>query len=36
MKELLELIKKYLLKEAGNLNQITDKPQSTVKKTKKT
>jgi len=26
MKELLKLIKKYLLKEAANLNQITDKP----------
>jgi len=27
MKELLNLIKKYLLKEAATLNHITDKPK---------
>ncbi len=32
MKELLELIKKYLLKEAATLNQINDKPKTRGKK----
>lgn len=35
MKELLELIKRYLLKEASTLNQITDKPKSNQKVEKK-
>ena len=32
MKELIELIKRYLLKEAATLNQITDKPKTSKKK----
>ena len=32
MKELIELIKRYLLKEAATLNQITDKPKKPKKK----
>jgi len=32
MKELIELIKRYLLKEADTLNQITDKPKAKHKK----
>jgi hypothetical protein len=32
MKELIELIKRYLLKEASTLNQITDKPKKRKKK----
>jgi hypothetical protein len=32
MKELIELIKRYLLKEAETLNQITDKPKPRKKK----
>ena len=32
MKELIELIKRYLLKEASTLNQITDKPKTRKKK----
>lgn len=32
MKELFELIKLYLLKEAATLNQITDKPKDHKKK----
>ncbi len=32
MKELLALIKKYLIKEASTLNQISDKPKARRKK----
>jgi len=32
MKELLELIKRYLLKEASTLNQINEKPEPKSKK----
>lgn len=32
MKELIELIKRYLLKDAATLNQIKDKPDKPVKK----
>ena len=32
MKELLELIKRYLLKEAESLNQIKDKPKAKARK----
>ncbi|SER42969.1 hypothetical protein SAMN04488023_10926 [Pedobacter rhizosphaerae] len=28
MKEILKLLKRYLLKEAATLNQITDKPKA--------
>jgi len=32
MKELIELIKRYLLREAATLNQIKDKPKTKRKK----
>lgn len=32
MKELIKLLKQYLLKEAATLNQINDKPKTKQKK----
>lgn len=36
MRELLEWIKKYLLKEADTLNHINDQPKPQVKRIRKT